>query len=77
MNRVGDYNYESVQELEPEIDHYETEFAEIKLFATAIFVRVWREVPGVDLIFADYNLVDVFYFCYFFVFLFFVLFFNL
>lgn len=30
LNRVGDYNYESVQELEPEIDHYEKEFAEKK-----------------------------------------------
>lgn len=30
LNRVGDYNYESVQELEPEIDHYEKEFAERK-----------------------------------------------
>lgn len=30
LNRVGDYNYESVNELEPDIDHYEKEFAEKK-----------------------------------------------
>jgi len=49
---------------------FETKFANKEFITFSEFFRIWGEIPGINFMFAQFYTLNIFYFCYFFMFFF-------